>query len=137
MDITLLGEKSHGKYCAGLMLKAENYFKTYAEELGEEFAAEGRERTTNWGMYLMYSRFADKDGVTRCMPDGLTPDIVVKDRPDDGIQLGDPDEKMLAQALSLCGYSPAPKGSRRSAPISAQEKVTTEPFHPAFGMMIK
>ena len=138
MPVTLVGEKSHGKYCAGLMLKTEDYYKTYADELGEEFAAEGKKRTANWGMYLMYSRFADKDGVTRCMPDGLTPDVAVQDRPDEGIQLGDPDEKMLARTLSLCGYNTAvPHATSRSVPASVQEKVDAEPFRPGFGMMIK
>ena len=88
-------------------------------------------------MYLMYSRFADKDGVTRCMPDGLIPDVVVDDDPRDGIPLGDPAEVMLARTLSLCGYTPAPQAARRSAPVPAREKAEVQPLRPGFGLMIK
>ena len=137
MPVTLVGEKTHGKYCTGLMIKAENYYKTYVDELGEEFAAEGKKYTANWGMYLMYSRFADKDGVTRCMPNGLTPDVDIDDRPDEGIPLGDPAERMLARTLSLCGYTAAPQATRRGVPAPVQGKVDAEPFRPGFGMMIK
>ena len=137
MDVTLVGKKSHGKYCAGLMLRAESYYKSYADQLGEEFAEEGRQFTQNWGMYLMYSRFADKDGVTRCMPDGLTPDVVADDDPRDGIPLGDPAEGMLARTLSLCGYTPAPQAARRSTPVPAREKAEVQPLRPGFGLMIK
>lgn len=137
MDVTLLGEKTHGKYCSGLMLTAEDFYADYADQLGTEFAAEGKEYTANWGMYVMYSRFADKDGVTRCMPDGLTPDVEVSDDPLDGFQLGDPQETMLATVLARCGYQAAPKAAPRSVPAPAWEKVDAEPFRPGFGMMIK
>ena len=108
-----------------------------ADQLGEEFATEGKQFTRNWGMYLMYSRFADKDGVTRCMPDGLTPDVVAADRPADGIPLGDPAEVMLARTLSLCGYTPAPQAARRNTPVPAREKTEVQPLRPGFGLMIK
>ena len=119
------------------MLTAKDFYVDYADQLGTEFAAEGKEYTANWGMYVMYSRFADKDGVTRCMPDGLTPDVEVSDDPLDGFQLGDPQETMLATALARCGYQTAPKAAPRSVPAPAWEKMDTEPFRPGFGMMIK
>ena len=137
MEVSLLGEKTHGKYCSGLMLTAKDFYVDYADQLGTEFAAEGKEYTANWGMYVMYSRFADKDGVTRCMPDGLTPDVDVSDDPLDGFQLGDPQETMLATVLARCGYQASPKTAPRSVPAPAWEKVGAEPFRPGFGMMIK
>ena len=137
MDVTLVGKRSHGKYCSGLMLPAEDFYEDYADQLGTEFAAEGKEYTANWGLYVMYSRFADKDGVTRCMPDGLSPDVEAMDDPLDGFQLGDPQETMLAATLALCGYQAAPKAAPRSLLLPVREKVETEPFRPGFGMMIK
>ena len=137
MDVTLLGKKTHGKYCSGLMLPAEDFYEDYADQLGTEVAAEGKKYTANWGMYVMYSRFADKDGVTRCMPDGLTPDFEVSDDPLDGFQLGDPQETMLAATLAICGYEAPARTAPRSLPRPVREKVETEPFRPGFGMMIK
>ena len=52
-------------------------------------------------MYVMYSRYADCNGVTLSMPDGIAPDYEVEDDPLDGHDLGDPEETMLAFALKL------------------------------------
>ena len=138
MSITLVGAQSHGKYCSGLMMEAEDFFDDYADQLGASFAAEGKKYTKNWGLYVMYSRFADKNGETRCMPDGLTPDYKVDDDPLDGCQLGDPKETMLAKALDLCGY----KGSAPTAPAARRTFATSRlPFdeeiqRPGFGRRI-
>ena len=63
----------------------------------------------DWGIYVMISRYADKNGSTPCMPDGFVPDFGVEDNPLDGCQLGDPGETMLAFALSRAGYRPVSK----------------------------
>ena len=135
MDITLVGQQTHGKYCSGLMFEAEDFYQDYAEELGGTFAAEGEEYTAGWGLYVMYSRFADKDGVTRCMPDGLTPDIGAEDDPLDGYALGDPRETMLSKALGLYGWQTASPASRRPA-VRLGDKVGADPLRPGFGMRI-
>ena len=122
LDITLVGERSHGKYCSGVMLEAPDFYDDFKDELtkqqGQAFVTEGKQATRGWGLYLMVSRFADKDGVTRCMPAGLAPDLEVEDNPLDGFQLGDPQETMLARALALCGYpqAAAPAARRRAVP---------------------
>jgi carboxyl-terminal processing protease len=128
LDIVLIGGRTHGKFCSGLMVRATDWYKEYADQLGAD--AQGKDYVAGWGLYVMYSRFADRDGVTRCMPNGLTPDYPVTDDPADGFQLGDPQESMLAVALELAGYgSPAPAPARRSR-NSLPEEIPLE--HPAF-----
>lgn len=125
MEVKMVGEQSHGKYCSGLMMQATDFFDDYAEDLGTKFATEGKKYTKNWGLYVMYSRFADKDGKTLCMPDGLTPDYKVADDPLDSFQLGDPQETMLAKALSLCGYKATAQAARRGAALQLEPVAET------------
>ena len=129
MPISLIGKKTHGKFCTGIMMEAEEFFDDYADQLGKTVSEQGKKYTKNWGLYIMYSRFADKNGVTLCMPDGLKPDYEAEDDPLDGYQLGDPSETMLARALALCGYqadtkaTAAPAVSLERTPISFKDKA--------------
>lgn len=132
LDITLVGSQTRGKYCSGLMIRATKWYEDNAKELGEK--AEGKDYVGGWGIYVMYSRFADRDGVTRCMPDGLTPDYSVTDNPGDGYQLGDPKETMLAATLALIrGTAPAAlQRSQEAAPVALPTeqpavRIITEP----------
>ena len=140
MDITLVGEQSHGKYTTGIMLEGPEFYEDNAEQvkknMGSIGVTEGKKYTDNWGLYVMWSRFADKNGETRCMPDGLTPDVEVGDKPWDGYQLGDAQETMLAVALGQCGYKPKTQLSRRPAPIELGERVETAPHRADFGRFI-
>ena len=121
MPVTLVGARTHGKYCSGLPLSAAEFYDDYSEQLGARRAEEGKRYTENRGMYVMISRFADKNGVTLCMPDGLAPDVAVEDNPLDGYALGDPSESMLSAALAACGHGPAAK--QRSAGVPRLERV--------------
>ena len=101
MDIVLIGEKTAGKYCAGYLIGAPAWYESVRESLGEDEYGKALPYVDNWGIYLMYSRYADCNGVTRSMPDGIAPDVEAADRPQDGFALGDPQEPMLAAALGL------------------------------------
>ena len=138
LDITLVGAKTHGKYCSGLIMQGPEFYKSAAKQLREKGIDpdEGQRYTDNWGIYVMCSRFADKNGETRCMPDGLTPDFAVADNPQDGFALGDPQETMLARALSLCGYmSASPRSLTTSAPKVAP--ILLEDKRPGFGVYLQ
>lgn len=139
LDITLVGQKSHGKYCSGLMYDGPRFYDTYADQLEANTVRQGKKYTQNWGLYVMYSRFADKNGETRCMPDGLTPDFSVKDDPFDSFQFGDPQETMLAEALKQAGYTAkSPAARKRSVERLPIEQISgIDPFRPEFGMRIK
>ena len=139
LDITLVGTRSHGKYCSGLIMAAESFYDNYADQLGDEVAANGKKYAANWGLYVMYSRFADKNGETRCMPDGLAPDIEVADNPLDGRDLGDPEETMLASVLKLCGYkdvSPSARQAPSRMPAFEPAPVDAGALRPDFGRRI-
>ena len=78
----------------------------------------------NWGIYVMYARYADCNGVTLSMPDGIAPDFEAEDDPLDGYALGDPGETMLATALGLI------EGRTRSAAAPSGPRLTPVPEAP-------
>ncbi len=134
MDVTIVGEQSHGKFCSGVILKASEWYETYKEVLTPSDYKYGVSKTEDWGIYVMIGRYADKDGNTLSMPSGLTPDIEVSDEPSDGYQLGDPRETMLRKALTLAGYdfSDVPATSAMSGLSVKVEK----PQRPGFGVFL-
>lgn len=91
MDIELIGQQSHGKYCTGWMLAAEDAYKTVPPAI------------KNWGIYVMVSIYKNANDETPCMPNGLTPDIIAEDYPQEPYQLGDVNEAMLKVALQKAG----------------------------------
>ena len=138
LDVTLVGAKTHGKFCSGLIMQGPEFYQSTAKQLKEKGVdpGEGQRYTDNWGIYVMTSRFADKNGETRCMPNGLTPDYAVADNPQDGFALGDPQETMLARALALCGYpSAAPRSLAPSGPKVAP--ILLEYERPGFGVYLQ
>lgn len=93
MEVVLVGRQTYGKYCAGLLLAPEDFYKsTYDYSLIKD-----------WGMYVMISKFADCQGRNDSIPDGIPVDVQVDDDPFDGCQLGDENETMLRAALQAAG----------------------------------
>ena len=117
--MTLIGTKTYGKYCSGLIVSSKQWYDAAKSEIDEKTYDEGLRYSDNWGIYVMYGRFADKDGKTLSMPDGISPDIVLEDNPLDGYELGSPAETMLAPQF-LQGLFPPwrnhPPGRSTSGP---------------------
>ena len=90
-QIELIGSQSHGKYCTGVIFPAKEFYVKTPSELN------------NWGAYIMISIDQNSLGETPCMPDGLTPDIVIKDNPLLPYVIGDVNEPLLKQALIEAG----------------------------------
>lgn len=90
-QIELIGSQSHGKYCTGALLPAKDFYVQSPAELH------------NWGAYVMISIYQNAQGKTPCMPDGLTPDIVIEDNPLLPYAIGDVNEPLLKQALIEAG----------------------------------
>ena len=128
MDVVVLGEQTSGKYCAGYLMSAPDWYDAVKKSMGEEEYTKALPYVDNWGIYVMYSRYADCNGVTLSMPDGIAPHYPVEDDPLDGRALGDSRETMLSAALSLID------GRTRSVePISGSGPRLTpvpEGFHP-------
>ena len=126
MDVVLIGEQTSGKYCAGYLVEAEKWYDSVKESLGEEEYGKALPYVKNWGMYVMYARYADCNGVTLSMPDGIAPDHEAEDNPAEGIELGDPQEAMLAVALELMD------GRTRTTarPATPPLVPVTDAFHP-------
>ena len=93
MDVELIGERSHGKYCTGWMIAAEDAYKKVPQPIRD------------WGIYVMASIYQNADGETPCMPDGLQPSLSISDNPLLPEQLGDVNEKLLKAALQRAGKS--------------------------------
>jgi len=104
LDIEILGEQTHGKYCSGIIESAAEWYEEAKKSIPESYYEGGVKYAADWGLYVMIGLYADKNGETPCMPDGFIPDVTVKDNPVDGYMLGDPDETMLKAALSRAGY---------------------------------
>ena len=126
MDVTVIGAKTTGKYCAGALVEAKNWYDDVKNDLGKDEYEKALPYVDNWGLYVMYGRYADCNGRTLSMPDGIDPDVEVDDNPTDGFGLGDPRETMLSAALGLI------EGRTRSAETAPAPSLTpvTEQFHP-------
>ena len=93
MDVVLVGQQTYGKYCAGILLAPKDFYNSkYDYSLIKD-----------WGMYVMISKFADRDGRNESIPDGIPVDVRIDDDPFDGCQLGDENETMLRAALQAAG----------------------------------
>ncbi len=102
MDIRLIGQQSHGKFCTGIMYGAEEWYDDYKDQMSSKLY-EQKKDVTNWGLYVMIGRYADKNGNCPAMPDGLHPDVAAEDIPEYGYDFGDERDPMLRQALILAG----------------------------------
>ena len=122
MDIEVIGTQTGGKHCAGIMFEAEDYYQDY-----EDYAAELKKKDTakynefveqfwknysgwkdyvgNWGLYVMFSTYADKNGNNPCRPNGIVPDAEIMDNPVEPYPLGDDREALLREALTRAGYT--------------------------------
>ena len=127
--LTLVGSNTYGKFCGGFLITAEEWYDALAEESLTVNCEDGKKSTAGWGLYVIASRYADCNGITRSMPSGIPADYEALDRPADGYQLGDPEESMLAEVLRLSAGAPlvakpAVKGS--AAEQAASEELPFE-----------
>ena len=126
MDVTLVGSDTYGKFCGGYLIQASDWYSAVdADKSGIDTAA-GKQYTSGWGLYVIASRYADCNGITRSMPSGIPADFPATDEPRDGHQLGDPAESMLAAVLALAGDASASPGAASSAggPAKASGKAS-------------
>lgn len=128
MDVTVIGERTGGKYCAGYMMDARGWYGDVKDQLEAGEYEKALPYVDNWGIYVMYARYADCNGETLSMPDGIAADYQVEDDPLDGFELGDPRETMLASALRLMEG----EGRTRSAGTARAPLLEPVPsgFHP-------
>lgn len=122
MDIKLIGQQSHGKYCTGWMLSAEDAYENVPQAI------------KNWGIYVMVSIYKNASNETPCMPNGLKPDTEVEDNPFEPYQLGDENEAMLRAALEKAGKEyPASRAGRIETP---KMNIVDTPKKAVFGRRI-
>lgn len=123
MDVRLIGETSHGKYCTGLMMSGEDAYENCPKEI------------KNWGVYVMVSIYQNAAGETPCMPDGLQPDTPVQDDQIPLYQLGDVNEPLLRAALTQAGKQ-YDRPNARSRSMSPAFQHIDVPQKPVFGKRI-
>ena len=139
MDVTIIGKQTHGKYCGGLPLSATEWFDLVKDQLDKGVYDKAQPYIGNWGVYVMYSRYADCNGNTLSMPDGIAPDVEVADAPLDGYLLGDPCETMLSTALALIGGANPDQVSALPARTRAASSYLPVPdalHRPGFGILV-
>ena len=135
MDITLIGEQSHGKFCTGIMYGAEEWYDDYKADMNTSLYSYKKD-VSNWGLYVMIGRYGDCNGNCPAMPDGLKPVYEAKDRPDLGYAFGDEQDPMLRQALILAGRTDLKAASTRAAEAPAPDRLPRQIVKPAFGKRI-
>lgn len=91
MNVKVIGKQTHGKFCTGVIFKAEGT-KNYSS-------------LRKWGLYCMIGSFSDCNGNNPCRPDGIKPVVEVQDYPAEGYALGDENETMLRTALDMIAGS--------------------------------
>lgn len=124
MDVDVIGTHTHGKYCTGLMLGPDDFYRNSPESI------------ENWGIYVMINKYTDRNGNNPCIPDGLTPDVECVDNPMDGYLLGDENETLLKEALKRAGkvYTDEAAPSRSAAALHF--KALPVHLNPLFGKRI-
>jgi len=122
LDVEIIGTKTVGKHCAGVMFPAEDYYQgneDYMAELKKKNPKEyqhmydeywkyfkgWKKYVGDWGLYVMISTYADKNGENACRPDGLVPHEEMDDSPIEPYPLGDDREALLRVALQRAGYA--------------------------------
>ena len=141
MDVTVIGLQTHGKYCGGITYAATEWYDSVKKQLEEGVYDAAQPYIGNWGIYVMFSRYADCNGVTLSMPDGIKPDVELDDAPLDGFQLGDPRETMLSAALALIGGASPDQVTASSASTRAAVRDLAIPTpddlrRPGFGILV-
>ena len=148
MDVEVIGYQTGGKYCSGVMLEAKEYYQDYEDYLAElkkkdmttynklvdeywKYYSGWKDYVGKWGMYVMISTYADKNGNNPCRPNGIVPDIEIDDNPEEPYALGDDREAMLRVALTEAGYTdftPLPEAKSRalSSSLGAPIPMKTE-----------
>ena len=148
MDVEVIGYQTGGKYCSGVMLEAQEYYQDNEDYLAElkkkdmttynklvdeywKYYSGWKDYVGKWGMYVMISTYADKNGNNPCRPNGIVPDIEIDDNPEEPYALGDDREAMLRVALTEAGYTdftPLPEAKSRalSSSLGAPIPMKTE-----------
>ena len=124
LDVELIGEPSHGKYCTGWMISAKDAYKAVPEPI------------KSWGIYVMVSVYQNADGKTPCMPDGLQPTVKAYDDPMLPAQLGDVNEAMLKIALQRAGKVYSEPKTRGAQNLRNTLQVVRGPRSASFGKRI-
>ena len=137
MDVVVIGEQTHGKFCAGFMMDAEGWYEDVKDQLERAEYEKAVSQVKNWGLYVMYARYADCNGVTLSMPDGIVPDIEQRDDPQDGCLLGDPNETLLSIALAHMNGTYTKASTRSADPLSSLVLPASEkPHRPGYGVLV-
>lgn len=108
MNVTVIGKNTSGVYLSGIIIEAS---------LSNPYQSLGK-----WGLHVMTAATANKDGLMRLGPEGIKEDAEREESPQDGIALGNPEERMLRYALGLITGKISLTKSE-SAPSSALHKV--------------
>ena len=147
MDVDVIGKKTGGKHCSGIMFEAKEYYQDYEDYLTElkkedmpaynkfvdeywKYYSAWKDYVGKWGLYVMISTYADKNGDNPCRPNGIVPEIEIDDNPQEPYALGDDREAMLRVALTEAGYTdftPLPESKSRSAEPCFGEPIVRKP----------
>jgi C-terminal processing protease CtpA/Prc len=95
LDVTLIGDTTHGKYYGGYILSTDDYYSGFPGYNKADYQG-----IANWGMYIMVYRYANKNNYPN-FSGGLAPepDDLVKEDYLDLKPFGDVSDPLLGRAL--------------------------------------
>jgi len=135
MDVVLIGDTTHGKYCGAYLMGVMDFY--------EDAVQYKYQNISNWGMYIMVYRYANKSGYPTFVG-GLPPEVRADEDYFDLKDFGDVTDPLLAVAVeritgvkplaarSASGASSGSDALRRS--LRVQPELTPRPR--GFGVVI-
>ena len=125
MDVVHIGEKTAGKYTASWTIHAYNNFAVNGSPRvmtiydNKKLPDEYKVALKDWGMQPIVGRYTDKNGADFMIDDGLLPNHPVasqENNTETWKPIGDPDDYLLAKAISLITGKPY-AATRAASPI--------------------
>jgi C-terminal processing protease CtpA/Prc len=92
MDVTLVGDTTHGKYYGGFLLSLPDYY-------GSSVPSSDLTGVSDWGMYLMVYQFTNKNNES--YSGGIPPTVLAAEDDFDLKPMGDVSDPLLGKALEL------------------------------------
>lgn len=122
MNIKHIGEKTSGKYTASWTIHAYKDFNSTVQSVYKESSLSASQKNIlkNWAMQPIVGRYTDKNNKDFIATNGLIPDYPIESQEYNTKSwkpIGDPDDYLLAKAISLITGSPYP-------PAAAAESQT-------------
>lgn len=122
MNVTVIGDKSYGKFVGGPEFPMSDFLEARKDSLSRKVYRQGKRISDGKFLYLMTFKYTDCNKENPYISTGgIIPDYKVYDKPYERYQLGDEQESMLSATLDII------KGKEISIPDSEEKILAKRP----------